>query len=88
MRARYAAAAGAAKPVAMRPCVPAPEPLLPALPILPVPRVMHPSSGITKEYSVTLDRKPRQEDLNTIAAGELPCPPLTSRHLCSEAAGL
>ena len=33
-------------------------------------RVMHPSSGITKEYSVTLDRKPRQEDLTKIAAGE------------------
>lgn len=31
---------------------------------------MHPSSGITKEYSVTLDRKPRQEDLEKIAAGE------------------
>lgn len=31
---------------------------------------MHPSSGITKEYSVTLDRKPRQEDLEKIAEGE------------------
>lgn len=30
---------------------------------------MHPSSGITKEYSVTLDCKPRQDDLERIAAG-------------------
>lgn len=30
---------------------------------------MHPSSGITKEYSVTLDRKPRQADLEAIAGG-------------------
>lgn len=30
---------------------------------------MHPSSGITKEYSVTLDRKPRQEQLEAMAEG-------------------
>ncbi|KAI3428645.1 hypothetical protein D9Q98_007468 [Chlorella vulgaris] len=32
-------------------------------------KVMHPSSGITKEYSVTLDRKPRQEQLEAMAEG-------------------
>ena len=30
---------------------------------------MHPSTGITKEYSVTLDRKPRQEELQAMASG-------------------
>lgn len=30
---------------------------------------MHPSSGITKEYVVTLNRQPRPQDLDTIAAG-------------------
>lgn len=30
---------------------------------------MHPSSGITKEYSVTLDRKPRQAELEAMAGG-------------------
>ena len=34
---------------------------------------MHPSSGITKEYSVTLDRRPRQEDLQAIAEGGCCC---------------
>ena len=32
-------------------------------------RVSHPSTGITKEYSVTLDRKPSMDDLGRIAAG-------------------
>ncbi|EFN50580.1 hypothetical protein CHLNCDRAFT_14498, partial [Chlorella variabilis] len=32
-------------------------------------KVMHPSTGITKEYSVTLDCKPRQEELQAMAAG-------------------
>ncbi|KAL4433084.1 hypothetical protein ABPG77_006511 [Micractinium sp. CCAP 211/92] len=32
-------------------------------------KVMHPSSGITKEYVVTLNRQPRPQDLDTIAAG-------------------
>lgn len=30
---------------------------------------MHPSSGITKEYVVTLNRQPRPQDLEAIAAG-------------------
>ena len=30
---------------------------------------MHPSSGITKEYVVTLNRQPRAQDLEAIAAG-------------------
>ena len=30
---------------------------------------MHPSSGLTKEYSVTLSRKPSQGELEAIAAG-------------------
>lgn len=30
---------------------------------------MHPSTGITKEYSVTLDRKPSMQDLEKIGAG-------------------
>lgn len=32
-------------------------------------KVMHPSSGITKEYVVTLNRQPRAQDLEAIAAG-------------------
>ena len=32
-------------------------------------RVMHPSSGLTKEYSVTLDRKPTLIQLEKMAGG-------------------
>ncbi|PSC70832.1 6-phosphofructo-2-kinase fructose-2,6-bisphosphatase-like isoform X2 [Micractinium conductrix] len=32
-------------------------------------KVMHPSSGITKEYSVTLNRKPRPQELEAVGAG-------------------
>lgn len=32
-------------------------------------QVQHPSSGITKEYSVTLNRRPGKEDLEALAAG-------------------
>ena len=52
-----------------------PLPTAPSLPSTPthppthVNRVMHPSSGITKEYSVTLNRKPRPQELEASGGG-------------------